>query len=83
MEFLEHYHAERTHQGLKDALIERRVETSNKKRKGSHMTFATGTELYDAVERYTDDFYNPTRRHSLLRYVSSSLYERRESHIAD
>jgi transposase InsO family protein len=37
---------------------------------------------YDAVERYIDGFYNPTRRHSLLGYVSPLSYERQEGPVA-
>jgi len=40
-----------------------------------HQAFATKTEVYDAVERYIDGFYNPTRRHSALGYQSPLRYE--------
>ena len=43
------------------------------------MVFATRTEAYDAVRLYIDGFYNPTRRHSLLGYVSPMQYERLEA----
>jgi putative transposase len=55
---------------------------SLKKERLHHMVFATRTEAYDAVERYIDGFYNPTRRHSLLGYVSPLAYERREGEVA-
>lgn len=52
------------------------------KRSGLHqMVFATRTEAYDAFQRYIDGFYNPTRRHSPLGYVSPMQYEL-EPHIA-
>lgn len=41
----------------------------------SRHAFATRTEAYDAVARYIDGFYNPTRRHSTLGYVSPLVYE--------
>lgn len=37
--------------------------------------FATRTEAYDAIAHYIDGFYNPTRRHSTLGYVSPLRYE--------
>jgi transposase InsO family protein len=37
--------------------------------------FATRTEVYDAVARYIDGFYNPTRRHSTLGDISPMQYE--------
>jgi putative transposase len=55
---------------------------SLKKERLHHMVFATRTEAYDAVERYIDGFYNPTRRHSLLGYVSPLAYERHEGAVA-
>ena len=55
---------------------------SLKKERLHHMVFATRTEAYDAVERYIDGFYNPTRRHSLLGYVSPLDYERRAGTLA-
>lgn len=55
---------------------------SLKKERLHHMVFATRTEAYDAVERYIDGFYNPTRRHSLLGYVSPLRYERQDGVIA-
>jgi putative transposase len=55
---------------------------SLKKERLHHMVFATRTEAYDAVQKYIDGFYNPTRRHSLLGYVSPMLYERLETHAA-
>ena len=55
---------------------------SLKKERLHHMVFATRTEAYDAVERYIDGFYNPTRRHSLLGYVSPLDYERPEGPVA-
>jgi putative transposase len=51
---------------------------SLKKECVSRTAFATRTEAYDAVERYIDGFYNPTRRHSALGYVSPLLYEQVE-----
>jgi transposase InsO family protein len=41
--------------------------------------FATRTEAYDAISSYIDGFYNPTRRHSALGYVSPINYERASS----
>jgi putative transposase len=41
----------------------------------SRTAFATRTEAYDAVARYIDGFYNPTRQHSTLGYVSPLMYE--------
>ena len=41
----------------------------------SRHSFATRTEVYDMVARYIDGFYNPTRRHSTLGYVSPLRYE--------
>ena len=55
---------------------------SLKKERLHQMVFATRTEAYDAVQRYIDGFYNPTRRHSLLGYVSPMQYERLEAPIA-
>jgi putative transposase len=55
---------------------------SLKKERLHHMVFATRTEAYDAVERYIDGFYNPTRRHSLLGYVSPLSYERQAGPVA-
>ena len=52
---------------------------SLKKERLHHMVFATRTEAYDAVRLYIDGFYNPTRRHSLLGYVSPMQYERLEA----
>jgi putative transposase len=49
---------------------------SIKKERLHHAAFATRTEAYDAVERYIDGFYNPTRLHSALGYVSPLRYER-------
>jgi putative transposase len=37
--------------------------------------FATRTEAYDAIVAYIDGFYNPTRRHSALGYLSPIDYE--------
>ncbi len=48
---------------------------SLKKECTSRTAFATRTEAYDAVARYIDGFYNPTRRHSTLGYVSPLRYE--------
>jgi transposase InsO family protein len=42
----------------------------------SRHAFVTRTAAYDAVARYIDGFYNPTRRHSTLGYVSPLRYER-------
>jgi len=55
---------------------------SLKKERLHHMVFATRTEAYDAVQSYSDGFYNPTRRHSLLGYVSPMQYERLEAQTA-
>lgn len=46
------------------------------------MMFATRTETYDAVERYVDGLYNPTRRHSLLAYVSLLHHELKGGAVA-
>jgi putative transposase len=43
--------------------------------------FASRTEAFDAVAKYIDGFYNPTRRHSTLGYISPMQYER-EAKIA-
>lgn len=48
---------------------------SLKKERLHHTAFATRTEAYDAVERYIDGFYNPTRRHSTLGFLSPLEYE--------
>jgi transposase InsO family protein len=48
---------------------------SLKKECTSRHAIATRTEAYDAVARYIDGFYNPTRRHSTLGYVSPLRYE--------
>jgi putative transposase len=48
---------------------------SLKKECVSRTAFATRTEAYDAIARYIDGFYNPTRRHSTLGYVSPLMYE--------
>ena len=55
---------------------------SLKKECSSRSAFATRTEAYDAVARYIDGFYNPTRRHSTLGYVSPLLYEQLAEHAA-
>jgi putative transposase len=39
--------------------------------------FQTRAEAHDALARYIDGFYNPTRRHSALHYVSPAQFERR------
>lgn len=52
---------------------------SLKKERLHHMPFATRTEAYDAVQRYIDGFYNPTRRHSALGFLSPLEYERETS----
>jgi transposase InsO family protein len=49
---------------------------SIKKERLSLRAFATRTEVYDAVARYIDGFYNPTRRHSTLGDISPMQYER-------
>jgi putative transposase len=49
--------------------------SSLKKECISRHSFATRTEVYDVVARYIDGFYNPTRRHSTLGYVSPLRYE--------
>lgn len=48
---------------------------SLKKECVSRTAFATRTEAHDAVARYIDGFYNPTRQHSTLGYVSPLVYE--------
>jgi putative transposase len=48
---------------------------SLKKECVSRSPFATRTEAYDAIAQYIDGFYNPTRRHSTLGYVSPMMYE--------
>lgn len=55
---------------------------SLKKERLHHMAFATRTEAYDAIESYIDGFYNPTRRHSTLGYISPLQYEREGGAIA-
>ncbi len=55
---------------------------SLKKERLHHVAFATRTEAYDAVERYIDGFYNPTRRHSGLGYISPLQYEREAALMA-
>ena len=52
------------------------------RRSAYHVAFATRTEAYDAVERYIDGFYNPTRRHSVLGYISPLQYEREAALMA-
>ena len=49
---------------------------SLKKERLNHMAFATKTEAFDAIAQYIDGFYNPTRRHSTLGYISPMEYER-------
>jgi len=44
--------------------------------------FATRTEAFDAIARYIDGFYNPTRRHSTLGYCSPMQYERETKRAA-
>ena len=65
-----------------DNAVAESLFASLKKERLHHMVFATRTEAYDAVQQYIDGFYNPTRRHSLLGYVSPMLYERLETHAA-
>jgi putative transposase len=55
---------------------------SLKKERLHHLAFATRTEAYDAIERYIDGFYNPSRRHSALGYVSPLQYEQEAAPIA-
>jgi transposase InsO family protein len=55
---------------------------SLKKECTSRTAFSTRTEAYDAVARYIDGFYNSTRRHSTLGYVSPLMYERLAAHAA-
>jgi putative transposase len=55
---------------------------SLKKECTSRGAFATRTEAYDAVARYIDGFYNPTRRHSTLGYVSPVRYEQQAENAA-
>ena len=55
---------------------------SLKKERLHHMGFATRTEAYDAIERYIDGFYNPSRRHSALGYISPLQYEQAGAPIA-
>lgn len=46
-----------------------------KKERLSRRAFATHTEAYDAVAKFIDGFYNPTRRHSALGYLSPIHFE--------
>jgi hypothetical protein len=39
--------------------------------------FLTRAEGREALARYIDGFYNPTRRHSALGFVSPAQFERR------
>ncbi len=39
--------------------------------------FQTRSEAHEALARYIDGFYNPTRRHSALNFVSLTQSERR------
>jgi putative transposase len=39
--------------------------------------FQTRAEAREALARYIDGFYNPTRRHSALDFVSPAQFERR------
>ena len=39
--------------------------------------FQTRAEAQRALARYIDGFYNPTRRHSALSFVSPAQFERR------
>jgi putative transposase len=55
---------------------------SSKKERLDHLAFAVHTEAYDAAARYIDGFYNPTRRHSTLGYISPLEFERRDELIA-
>ena len=48
---------------------------SLKKECVSRTAFATRTEAHDAVARYIDGFYKPTRQHSTLGNVSPLVYE--------
>jgi putative transposase len=48
---------------------------SLKKECVSRTAFATRTEAHDAIARYIEGFYNPTRQHSTLGYVSPLVYE--------
>jgi putative transposase len=48
----------------------------------SRTAFATRTEAYDAIARYIDGFYNPTRRHSTIGNVSPLLYEQLAVRVA-
>jgi putative transposase len=43
--------------------------------------FATYTEAYDAIASYIDGFYNPTRRHSALGYLSPIDYEQTQGRV--
>ncbi len=39
--------------------------------------FQTRSKAREALARYIDGFYNPTRRHSALDFVSPAQFERR------
>ncbi|NRA32815.1 MAG: IS3 family transposase [Polyangiaceae bacterium] len=51
---------------------------SLKKERIRHQAFATRTEAHDAVAKYIDGFYNPTRYHSTLGYLSPVRYEQEQ-----
>ena len=51
---------------------------SLKKERVSRQTFATRTEAHDAGTKYIDGFYNPTRYHSTLGYLSPVRYEQEQ-----
>jgi transposase InsO family protein len=55
---------------------------SLKKERLHHKAFATRAQAYDAVKNYIDGFYNPTRRHSVLGYISPLQYERQSAQMA-
>ena len=55
---------------------------SLKKERLSHRAFATRTEAYDAITSYIDGFYNPTRRHSTIGYLSPVHYENESTKFA-
>ncbi|NRA34576.1 MAG: IS3 family transposase [Polyangiaceae bacterium] len=48
---------------------------SIKKERISHKSFATRTEAHDAVAKYIDGFYNPSRYQSTLGYLSPVRYQ--------
>jgi transposase InsO family protein len=75
---LANWHVSRSMSGVGncyDNAVAESFFASLKKECVSRCPFATRTEAYDAIARYIDRFYNPTRRHSTLGYVSPMMYE--------